>query len=145
MSIQPIVPAAAADLDLDMVAEVLAHHGCNVTDAAADLGVSSFALRRLLWANPKLQDQVFEAVEGRIDLAEKNIAEALSSDDGRMRVAASMFTLRNSVRARRRGWITSSSANVEANIEPQQEVIYRWRNPNDEKGDADSRAVARRG
>ena len=91
----PIVPAAAADLDLDMVAEVLAHHGCNVTDAAADLGVSSSDLRRLLWANPVLQDQAFEAVEGRIDLAEKNIAEALNSDDPRMRVAASMFTLRN--------------------------------------------------
>ncbi len=88
-------------------------------------------LRRLMWTNPRLQDQAFEVVEARLDKAEKNITEALHSDDPRMRVAASMFTLRNSVRAKRRGWITSAVAAVDLTIaaEPQRETIFTWRNP----------------
>jgi hypothetical protein len=50
-----------------------------------------------MWSKPDLQDQAFEVVEARFDKAEKNINEALHSDDPRMGVAASMFTLRNSV------------------------------------------------
>jgi hypothetical protein len=78
----------AADLDPSIVAAALARHGCNVTDAAADLGVPASDLRRLLWANPQLQDQALETVEARLDTAEKNIAEALTSDDSRRRDAA---------------------------------------------------------
>ena len=103
------VPAVAS-LDPALIAAVLARHSCNVTDAAHDLGVSPSDLRRLLWANPQLRDEAFEVVEGRIDLAERNIAESLRSSDGRERLAASMFTIRNSGRARRRGWITSAAA-----------------------------------
>jgi hypothetical protein len=47
--------------------------------------------------------------ERRIDLAEKNIYEALTSDDSRLRDAASMFTIRNS----HGGWITSSTSAAE--------------------------------
>ena len=36
----PVVAASVADLDLSLVAAVLARHSCNVTDAAQDLGVS---------------------------------------------------------------------------------------------------------
>ena|SRR5271166_2611844 len=43
-----------------MVIEVLSRHACNVTDAAADLGMPASDLRRLMWANPKLQDEAFE-------------------------------------------------------------------------------------
>jgi hypothetical protein len=126
---KPNVPATVADLDPDVVTEFLARHACNVTDAAADLAVSASDLRRLLWANPKLRDQAFEVVEARLDKAEKNIAEALHSDDPRMRVAASMFTLRNSVRAKRRGWITSSAAAVDLTIAagPQRKTVFTWR------------------
>ena len=56
---------------------------------------------------PKLADAAVEIEERRLDLAEKNIYEALGSDDPRRRDAASMFTIRNSHRARRRGWITT--------------------------------------
>jgi hypothetical protein len=138
----PVVPAAVASLDLAEVAEVLARHACNVTDAAAALAVPSSDLRRLLWANPKLQDQAFEVVESRIDKAEKNITEALHSDDPRMRVAASMFTIRNAARAKRRGWITSAAASVEVNIgadPPVRTITYRWRNESDDdKSDDDN-------
>jgi hypothetical protein len=100
-------------LDPNAVIEVLTRHACNVTDAAGDLGVPASDLRSLLWANPKLQDEAYEVVEARLDLAEKNIFEALRSDDSRRRDAASFFVVRNSHRARRRGWITSSTSAAE--------------------------------
>jgi hypothetical protein len=43
-------------------------------------------------------------------LAARNIYEALKSDEPRWRDAASMFNIRNSHRARQRGWITTSTA-----------------------------------
>jgi hypothetical protein len=121
------VRATVADLDLATVADALARYSCNVSDAARDLGVSSSDLRRLMWANPQLQDAAFEVVEGRIDLAERNIAESLRSSDGRERLAASMFTIRNSGRARRRGWITSAAA-VDLTVAPTtpREIVISW-------------------
>jgi hypothetical protein len=102
------LPATVADLDLPLVAEALACHGCNVTDAAADLRVPPSDLRRLLWAKSSLQDQAFETVEARLDTAEK---------DSRRRDAASFFVLRNIARAKRTGWITSASASVDVNVQ----------------------------
>ena len=141
MSPRPGVLASVANLDLPVVVEVLARHACNVTDAARDLGVSASDLRRLLWANPKLQDEAFEVVEARLDTAEKNIAEALKSEDSYRRDAASFFVLRNTARAKRRGWITSSVASVDmtvnANLPPRQ-IVFRWRNEDDDKRDAEA-------
>jgi hypothetical protein len=141
---KPSVPATVANLDLAVVIEVLARHACNVTDAAADLGVPASDLRRLLWANPALQDQAFEVVEARIDKAEKNIAEALNSDDSRRRDAASMFTLRNSARAKRRGWFPTSSAGVDLNLvagSAPARIVICWDDSNGE-GDAKDEAGA---
>jgi hypothetical protein len=89
-----------------------------------------------LWANPKLTDAAVEIEERRLDLAEKNIYEALRSDDPRRRDAASMFTIRNSHRARRRGWITTSTTaaelSVSANANNQLRTLtFRWRNDSD--------------
>jgi hypothetical protein len=130
---KPAVSDSVADLDHALVAAALARHSCNVTDAAADLGVPASDLRRLLWANPQLQDQAFETVEARLDTAEKNIAEALASDDSRRRDAASFFVLRNTARARRRGWLTSASASVDVNVQANKTVNYtfRWRTSDD--------------
>jgi hypothetical protein len=123
----------AADLDHALVVAALARHGCNVTDAAQDLAVSASDLRRLLWSNPQLQDQALETVEARLDTAEKNIAEALNSDDSRRRDAASFFVLRNTARAKRRGWITTASASVDVNVQANKTVNYtfRWRTSDD--------------
>lgn len=108
--------ATVANLDLATVTEVLGRHGCNITDASKDLGIPPSDLRRLLWANPRLQDEAFEMVEARLDKAEKNIAEALHTDDSRRGDAASFFVVRNSARAKRRGWITSASAGAEVSV-----------------------------
>jgi hypothetical protein len=133
----PNVPATVASYAPNMVSEALARHACNVSDAAKDLGVPPSDLRRLLWANPKLQDEAFEAVEARLDLAEKNIAEALRSGDGRERLAASMFTIRNSHRARKRGWITSSTSaaelSVSASSDQPRTITFSWQNPDGSK------------
>ena len=97
---RPKVPDGVQHLDQDLVVEVLSRHGVNVSDAAGEMGVASADLRRLLWAKPHLTDMAVELEERRLDLAEKNIYEALKSDDPRRRDAASMFTIRNSHRAR---------------------------------------------
>jgi hypothetical protein len=112
----PKVPDSVAHLDPNVVVEVLSRHGVNVTEAADELGVASADLRRLLWARPQLSDTAAEIEERRLDLAEKNIYEALRSDDPRRRDAASMFTIRNSAGARRRGWITSSTSAAELSV-----------------------------
>jgi hypothetical protein len=140
------LPATVADLDLPLVAEAFARHAGNVTDAAADLRVPPSDLRRLLWANSSLQDQAFETVEARLDTAEKNIAEALTSEDSRRRDAASFFVLRNTAKAKRRGWIVSASGGVDvtinADLSPRQ-IVYRWRTDDDDKRDADAAEAER--
>jgi hypothetical protein len=140
VSPHPGVPATVASLDLYVVAQALARHSCNVTDAAADLGVPPSALRRLMWANPGLQDAAFEQVEARLDKAEANIAEALHSEDPRRRDAASFFVIRNSVRARKRGWITTSTSAAELSISTEgntpRVLRFRWKADADDVRDA---------
>jgi hypothetical protein len=129
------LPATVANLDIATAIEVLSRHAANVTEAARDLGVPASDLRRLLWATPSLQDAVFEAVQTRLDLAEKNIAESLRSGDNRERLAASMFTIKNSHRARKRGWITSSTSAAELSIstaaDQPRTYVFRWGRPDE--------------
>jgi hypothetical protein len=143
---KPVVPATVANLDHAVIVAALARHGCNVTDAALELKVPASDLRRLMWANPGMQDQAFEVVEARLDMAEKNIHEALASEDSRRRDAASFFVLRNTVRAKHRGWIVSASGGVDVTISanlPPRQILYRWRTNDDDKRDAE-RAEAER-
>jgi hypothetical protein len=143
----PKVPDSVAHLDPDVVVEVLSRHGVNVSDAAGELGVRSADLRRLLWANPKLTDAAVEMEERRLDLAEKNIYEALKSDDPRRRDAASMFTIRNSHRARKRGWITTSTSvaqlSISASTNGPRTITYRWRTDDDDKRDVETAEAER--
>jgi hypothetical protein len=136
---KPIVPDSVKQLDADVVVEVLSRHAINVSEAADELGAASADLRRLLWANPKLTDAAVELEERRLDKAEANIFEALHSDDPRRRDAASMFTIRNSHRARKRGWITSSTSAAELSVTanaPARTIVFRWRT-DDDKRDAE--------
>jgi hypothetical protein len=138
----PKVPDSVAHLDPDVVVEVLSRHGVNVSDAASEMGVASADLRRLLCAKPHLTDMAVELEERRLDLAEKNIYEALRSNDPRRRDAASMFTIRNSHRARRRGWITTSTSVAELSISASangpRTITYRWRTEEDDTRDAEA-------
>jgi hypothetical protein len=121
-----------AELDHATVIATLSRHSCNVTEAAKELNVSASDLRRLILAHPQMQDQAFEAVEARLDKAEANIHEALYSDDSRRRDAASFFVLRNTARAKKRGWIVSASGGVEASVAVAPRTItFRWRTDDD--------------
>jgi hypothetical protein len=135
------VPATVASLDHDLIAEALARHSCNVSSAAAELGVRPSDLRRLIWANPGLQDAAFEQVEARLDKAEANIFEALHSQDSRRRDAASFFVLRNSARATKRGWITTSTSAAEVSVSMSDNgprvLRFRWKTEVDDFRDAD--------
>ena len=118
----------------------LAKGSINVGEAASELGVGSADLRRLLWANPKLTDAAVEIEERRPDKAEANIFEALHSDNPRRRDAASMFTIRNSHRARKRGWITTSTGAAELSVTtnaPTRTLTFRWRTSEDDERDAE--------
>ena len=143
---KPVVPNSVQHLDADVVVEALSRHGMNVSEAADELGVASADLRRLLWANPHLSDAAVEIEERRLDLAEKNIYEALRSDDPRRRDAASMFTIRNSHRARKRGWVTTTTSVAELSVTasmPARTLTFRWRTSEDDARDAE-RAEAER-
>jgi hypothetical protein len=143
---KPVVPDSVKHLDAVTVVEVLSRHGVNVSEAASELGVGSADLRRLLWARPQLVDAAAEIEERRLDLAEKNIYEALTSDDSRRRDAASMFTIRNSHRARRRGWITTSTSAAELSVTanaPARTLTFRWRTSEDDERDAEAAEAER--
>jgi hypothetical protein len=140
------IPGSVAHLDLTTVAEVLVKHGANVRNAAAELGVPTSDLRQLTLVNQALINAAYEAEELRLDRAEAAVDEALRSDDSRRKDAAAYFMLRNSSRAKRRGWITSSSASVDLTINanmPPRQVVFRWRNEDDDRRDAET-AVAER-
>jgi hypothetical protein len=100
-----------------------------------------------LWANPQLTDAAVEIEERRLDLAEKNIYEALRSDDSRRRDAASFFVIRNSHRARKRGWITTSTSVAELSISTSttgpREIRFRWRTDEDDRRDAEAAEAER--
>jgi hypothetical protein len=135
----PKVPDSVQHLDQGIVVEVLSRHGVNVSDAAGELGVASAELRRLLCANPHLTEMAVELEERRLDLAEKNIYEALRSDDSRRRDAASLFVVRNTARAKRRGWITTSTSAAELSVTANaraRTLTFRWRNSDDDLRDA---------
>jgi hypothetical protein len=139
---KPKVPDTVAHLDPDVVVETFSRHGVNVSDAASELGVASADLRRLLWAKPHLTDMAVEMEERRLDLAERNIYEALRSDDSRRRDAASFFVIRNSHRARRRGWITTSTSASELSVSVgasgSREIRFRWRSDDDDRRAAEA-------
>jgi hypothetical protein len=144
---KPKVPNAVAHLDPEFVVEVLSGHGVNVSDGASELGVGRADLRRLLCAEPHLTDMAVELEERRLDLAEKNIYKALTSDDSRRRDAASMFTIRNSHRARKRGWITASTSVAELSISTSatgpREIRFRWRTSEDDQRGAEAAEAER--
>ena len=103
--------------------------------------MASADLRRLLCAKSHLTDMAVELEERRLDLAEKNIYEALRSDDSRRRDAASFFVIRNSHRARKRGWITTSTSAAELSVTadaPARTLKFRWRTSEDDERDAEA-------
>ena len=104
------VPESVAHLDVEIVSAALIRHDANVRNAAQALGVPSRDLRKLVLIDQRLADAALEAVELRLDDAEANLSEALRCGDPRRRDAVSMFMLRNTQRASKRGYAVAASA-----------------------------------
>ena len=74
-------------------------------------------LRKLVLVDQRLADAALEAVELRLDDAEANLSEALHCGDPRRRDSVSMFMLRNTHRAAKRGYaVAASAASLEVNL-----------------------------
>ena len=132
------VPASLSHLDLGDIQAALIDTRANVYAAASALGVPTADLRRLTRAHPQLIDTAIEAVEQRLDLAERNLDETLHSDDSRRRDAASYFIIKNTVRSKQRGWIPSSAASVDVALAadlPPRRIVVSWRNSGDDRPD----------
>ena len=93
------------------------------------LNVPSGDLRKWVLLDERLSAAAVEAIELKLDVAESNLTEALSSEDPRRRDAVSMFFLRHVGRAAKRGYAIAALG-VEANAEPARPVHYtiRWAN-----------------
>jgi hypothetical protein len=134
------VPESVAHLDIEVIAAALIRNDANVRNAALALGVPSGDLRKLVLVDQHLADAALEAVELRLDDAEANLCEALRCGDPRRRDAVSMFMLRNTQRAAKRGYaVAASAARLEVGLgdrEPRQ-IIVSWRNPGEEKSTDD--------
>ena len=127
------VPQSVAHLDVEMIAEALIHHDANVRNAAVALGVPSGDLRKLVLLDQRLADAALEAVELRLDDAEANLSEALRCGDPRRRDAVSMFMLRNTQRAAKRGYaVSASAASLDMNIKtPPTQYTVVWGEPDE--------------
>ena len=138
------LPATVAHLDIDAVADVLINHHANIRNAARALNVPSGDLRKWVLLDERLSAAALEAVELRLDDAEANLSEALHCGDPRRRDAVSMFMLRNTQRASKRGYaVAASAASLEVGLgDPgPRRIIVSWRNPgefDDDKSDADN-------
>jgi hypothetical protein len=125
------IPETVAHLDVEVVAAALIRHDANVRNTARALGVPSGDLRKLVLVDQRLADAALEAVELRLDDAEANLCEALRCSDPRRRDAVSMFMLRNTQRASKRGYsVAASAASLEvsrANDQAQpQTIVFSW-------------------
>ena len=104
------IPESVAHLDIEIVAAALICNDANIRNAANALGVPSGDLRKLVLLDQRLADAALEAVELRLDDAEANLSEALRCGDPRRRDSVSMFMLRNTQRASKRGYAVAASA-----------------------------------
>ena len=124
------IPESVAHLDVEVVAAALIRNDANVRNTARALDVPSGDLRRLVLADQRLAEAALEAVELRLDDAEANLHEALHCDDPRRRDAVSMFLLRNTQRAAKRGYaVAASAASLEVGFDnraPAQTMVLRW-------------------
>ena len=131
------IPETVAHLDIEIVAAALIGHDANVRKAARALDVPSGDLRKLVLADQRLVDAALEAVELRLDDAEANLCEALRCGDPRRRDAISMFMLRNTQRASKRGYAVAASAtSLEVGFGDQaapRNYVIRWANEPDQE------------
>jgi hypothetical protein len=103
----------------------------------------------LVLVDQRLADAALEAIELRLDAAEANLCEALHCDDPRRRDAISMFRLRNTQRAWKRGYaVAASAASLEISCNDPgsaRTYVFRWEgdelNPGETVMERDGRSI----
>jgi hypothetical protein len=127
------IPESVAHLDIEFVAAALISTDADIGKAARALSVPSGDLRKLVLVDQRLADAALEAVELRLDDAEANLCEALHCSDPRRRDAISMFMLRYTQRASKRGYaVAASAASLEMNINtPPTHYTVVWGKPDE--------------
>ena len=125
------IPESVAHLDIEIVSAALIRHDANIRNTARALDVPSCDLRKLVLIDQRLADAALEAIELRLDAAEANLSEALHCGDPRRRDVVSIFILRNTQRASKRGYaVAASAASLEVSQASDQAsaqtVVFRW-------------------
>ena len=141
------IPESAAHLDVEIVAEALIRNDANIRNAARALGVPSRDLRKLVLVDQRLADAALEGRSLHLDDAEANLSEALHCGDPRRRDVVSMFMLRNTQRASKRGYaVAASPASLDVNIdtEPKHFTVV-WGKPDEPDRRAGGARVPRHG
>jgi hypothetical protein len=97
----------------------------NITDAAKLLKITSIRLRNFVKKSPYLSAEMQEAADRIVDIAEKNVVEALTDelDPGR-RDTMSRFVLSNI--GKHRGWGTAGSGNVNIKNTAGGTIVVQW-------------------
>lgn len=97
----------------------------NITDAAAILKTTSNRLRNFVSKSAYLTAEVREAAERLVDIAEKNVKEALlDSEDPSRRDTMSRFVLNNLGGGR--GWGTGSKGGPTIKNAPGGTILVQW-------------------
>ena len=96
----------------------------NITDAAKLLKCTSIRLRNFIKKSPYLTSEMQEAADRLVDIAEKNVLDALTDElDPSRRDTMSRFVLTNI--GKHRGWGTSG-ANVSVKNSAGGTIIVQW-------------------
>jgi len=97
----------------------------NVTEAAKLLKVTSIRLRNFVKKSPYLSAEMQEAADRLVDIAEKNVAEALTDElDPSRRDTMSRFVLTNI--GKHRGWGTGNGAGLTVKNAAGGTIIVQW-------------------
>jgi len=97
----------------------------NITDAAKLIKVTSIRLRNFVKKSPYLSAEMQEAADRLVDIAEKNVLDALTDEqDPSRRDTMSRFVLGNIGKAR--GWGSGSPASVNVRNSAGGTIIVQW-------------------
>jgi hypothetical protein len=97
----------------------------NVSDAAKVLKITSIRLRNFVKKSPYLSAEMQEAADRLVDIAEKNVLDALTDEqDPSRRDTMSRFVLTNIGKAK--GWGSGGSAGVSVKNAAGGTIIVQW-------------------
>lgn len=105
----------------------------NITRAAAMLKVNSGRLRRFVNSSPYLSEEMREARERLVDVAEDNLAEALTDKDNEVRRDMATRLVLTTI-GKGRGWGTGGAVGINIDT-PRGKLVISWEDGTEVAGD----------